>query len=191
MPYAADNQISENPIVGGIEITQEEYSAAVDAIANGYVIRIINNGMQFVHPDDLKTNYWLSATDMRTANTPEEVPADATTTPPPSEYYDLINGEWVFNLELLRQAKIDDLKLEGFLRIQAVIPGIISFEMLELVREFWLSVAPAARSPTIDFQRAIDTYVAGRDALSYLNDPARTETEIESYDPVNDPAWPA
>lgn len=42
MPYAADGQISQDPIVGGIEITQEQYQYALEGMLSGLVVKIIN-----------------------------------------------------------------------------------------------------------------------------------------------------
>lgn len=49
MPYAADDQIAMDPIEGGIEITDEQYAAAVEAVGNYKLIRI--EGSQLVFKD--------------------------------------------------------------------------------------------------------------------------------------------
>lgn len=40
MPYAANNQLSTDPIEGGIEITDEQYTEAIDGLVEGKVISI-------------------------------------------------------------------------------------------------------------------------------------------------------
>lgn len=85
--------------------------------------------------------------------------------------------------------KIQELKQEGLTRIQSTMPAISSFDMLELVREMWLSTAPAARAATVDFQQIIDIYQAARDGVVYLN--SATAAQITSYDVSTSPTWPA
>ena len=83
---------------------------------------------------------------------------------------------------------IQDLKVEGLNRIQAVMPAISNFDTLELVREMWLSIAPAARSATADFQTIIDIYQAARDGIIYLK--GATAGQVAAYDVTTDPSWP-
>lgn len=93
------------------------------------------------------------------------------------------------NLPDVKTIKIAELKAEGLSRINVVFPAITTWDDLELVRGQWLSVAPAARQATVEFQSMIDIYQAGRtevSAISALN----TVVEVEAYDVVNTPAWP-
>lgn len=85
--------------------------------------------------------------------------------------------------------RIQELKDEGLSRIQAVMPAINSFDTLELVREMWLSTAPAARAATATFQSIIDIYQAARDGVIVLN--GATPAEVTAYDVLTDPVWPA
>ena len=87
-----------------------------------------------------------------------------------------------------RADKIQELKNEGLSRIQAVMPAINSFDTLELVREMWLSTAPAARNATVTFQSIIDIYQAARDGIVVLN--GATPAEVTAYDVLTDPSWP-
>jgi len=92
-------------------------------------------------------------------------------------------------LPIAVENKISDLKAEAMSRITARIPGIGSIDQLNLIKEFWLSVAPAARAPTSDFQYVIDVYQEAKDTIVLLK--AMTDaTIVEAYDPVNDPSWP-
>ena len=87
-------------------------------------------------------------------------------------------------------AKIDELKTEGVGRMSERIAGIYDLEVVNLTREFWISIEPAARNPTPDFQYVIDVYVAGKDAAAVINaitDPVL----VTAYDVVTTPAWPA
>ncbi len=82
-----------------------------------------------------------------------------------------------------------ELKNEGLSRIQLLFPPISGFDELALVREQWLSMASAARSPTVNFQKMIDIYSAGLSGISAIN-ALTTVTNVQNYDVVNTPAWP-
>lgn len=88
-----------------------------------------------------------------------------------------------------KQAKLAELKQEGLSRIQAVLPGISNWDVLELERERWLSIAPASRNPTAAYQSVIDIYQAGRTAAIAINALANTAA-VNAYDVNASPAWP-
>lgn len=92
-------------------------------------------------------------------------------------------------LPSLKSLKIQEVKQEGLNRINQIFPAISSFDELQLVREQYLSINAAARSPTADFQSAIDVYTAGRDAISVINN-LLTSGDVTSYDVTVDPGWP-
>lgn len=110
------------------------------------------------------------------------------------------NGAWVSSNDEAVQAIIDAydplpdyktervaaIKAEGLDRIQAVFPAINSFDELALIRELFLSILPAARSPTANWQRMIDIYTAGRNAATAVNS-ATTKQQVDAVIP----AWPA
>lgn len=81
--------------------------------------------------------------------------------------------------------RIAAIKADGLARIQAVFPAINSFDELVLIRELFLSVLPAARSPTANWQRMIDIYTAGRNAVIAVNS-ATTKAQVDAVTP----AWP-
>ena len=92
-------------------------------------------------------------------------------------------------LPYAKREKIKELKAEGLSRIQVIFPSIGNFDDLDLVREQWLSIAPAARQATTDFQTMIDTAQAGKAARVEIN-ALTTIAEVEAYDVVNTPSWP-
>jgi len=109
-------------------------------------------------------------------------------------YDDLLAAQALRNipslsLEEQRQSKIITIKNEGLRRIQLRIPGVSSFDQLDLIKEQWLSITPAARTPTIDFQYVIDIWQAGKDAIINVNS-FITITNIIAYDEINTPTWP-
>ena len=111
--------------------------------------------------------------------------------------FDYINGAIVLNSA--RQsavefpevvgAKIAEIKDAAVSRMQAKIPGIRDIDTVNLTREFWLSLAPAARTPTADFQFVIDVYIAATTAIGAIKALADAAA-VQGYDVINDPAWP-
>jgi len=81
------------------------------------------------------------------------------------------------------------VKAEGLSRIKAFLPALATFDEVELIRELWLSISPAARAPTATLGSVTAVYQAGRDAVQAVNALA-TITEVRGYDPVNTPTWP-
>ena len=92
-------------------------------------------------------------------------------------------------IEQLRQDKLDELLLEAESRMRASVPGIDSFETFELIREMFLSIAPAARQPTAAFQSVFDIYQAGKSARATIKG-FTTKAQITAYDVTTDPSWP-
>ena len=91
--------------------------------------------------------------------------------------------------ETLAQAKVrklQQIKTTGLARMQTRFPALQTFDAVQLVREVILSVAPAARQPTADFQWLGDTYTPRRNAA----DQVIAATTIAQVDAVT-PAWPA
>lgn len=77
MPYAANNTISTDPIIGGVQISGEQYQEALEALKGGKIISI-DNGFELKeppHPPEItqpeppsfyaiaKTTPWLRMTD--------------------------------------------------------------------------------------------------------------------------------
>lgn len=92
-------------------------------------------------------------------------------------------------LEARKDSKCPELKAEGLKRIQVVFPAIKDWDALELVKEQWLSVASAARTPTVKFKKMIDIYIAGETACAVVT--AMTNVSvIDAYDVAVGPVWP-
>jgi len=92
-------------------------------------------------------------------------------------------------IEFAKAEKRDAIKVEGLSRISAVFPAINDLDELKLEQERWLSIAPAARQPTSDYQKAINIYVAARNAITSIN--SETDwTVVNAYDVVTGPSWP-
>lgn len=89
-------------------------------------------------------------------------------------------------LEQAKARKLHSIKLEGLGRMQTRFPALQTFDTVQLLREVILSVAPAARQLTVDFQWLGDTYQAGKTAA----DQVQAATTIAQVDAVT-PAWPS
>lgn len=50
MPYAAEGSVSTDPIDGGIEITDEQYAEAINAVISGKLIKVENGQMVIADP---------------------------------------------------------------------------------------------------------------------------------------------
>lgn len=110
-----------------------------------------------------------------------------------------VDGAWISSNDAAVQAIIDSfdplpsykaerieaLKADGLARIQAVFPAIKSFDELALIRELYLSIAPAARQPTTNWQRMINIYTAGQAAAASIN-AASTKAQVDAVTP----SWP-
>lgn len=88
-------------------------------------------------------------------------------------------------LETARKARKVEVKAEGWSRIGAFLPEA---QTLEEIATIYRMIVPAARSAAADGAKAV--YDAAVAALAYLNDPARTQAELDAYDAATDPAWP-
>lgn len=101
MPYAANGIINKDtPIDGGIEITEAQYADALDQIVAGKQVRVSDGQLDFVEPPPGGTTYWVAPREEHQTAPGEEVPADATTTPPPTDYHVLDAGQWVEDADL-------------------------------------------------------------------------------------------
>lgn len=83
--------------------------------------------------------------------------------------------------------KIEAIKAEGLARIHQTFEAITSFDQLDLIRELYLSILPAARtSPTARWQRMVNIWQAGRAAITQVRN-ATTQAQVDAVTP----AWPA
>lgn len=65
----------------------------------------------------------------------------------------------------LKKRRVQALSLEALAHVQAVMPEVGSMATAMLVRELWLSIAPAARQPTQDMQTVFAIFSAYRSAV--------------------------
>lgn len=115
-----------------------------------------------------------------------------------------VSGVWISDNDIAVQAIIDAynplpdykvdkiaaIKAEGLRRLQLIFPAINSVDEIKLIGELWQSVVPAARSPTANMTKAINTYQAAAAAIVTINGYA-TAAEVSAYSPTTSPAWPA
>lgn len=89
----------------------------------------------------------------------------------------------------IKAAKIAELKQEGLLRIKAVHPSINNFDMLNLIEDLILTIAPSARQMQPDLTTILQIRVAGKNAVIEIN-ALLDEASVNAYDVINTPAWP-
>ena len=91
------------------------------------------------------------------------------------------------NLELAKESKIAQVKAEVVRRI----PGAISFEQIQLLKDIILSTADAGELSSLEpaAQNMRDVWTAGKNSVAAIN-AMTTVVEIEAVDAVNDPLWP-
>ena len=111
--------------------------------------------------------------------------------------FDYIGGEIVLNqarydsfeLPSDKTSKVNEIKQYGAGLINKVIPGLNNLDTINLMTELWLSIAPAARNATVNFQYAIDVRQAAKDAIIVVN-AMSDSSSVNSYDVINTPSWP-
>jgi hypothetical protein len=89
-----------------------------------------------------------------------------------------------------KAAKVAAIKAEALRRLQLIFPAINSADEVKLLGELWQSIAPAARTPTANLTKAINTYQVAAAAIVTVNG-YTTAAEVNAYNPLTSPAWPA
>jgi hypothetical protein len=72
-------------------------------------------------------------------------------------------------LPFAKQAKIDAIKIDGRAHVGILFPALSTFDMISLEAERWLSIASAARNPTANYQKLINTYNAATGGIASVN----------------------
>lgn len=91
------------------------------------------------------------------------------------------------DLEALRAQKVLAVATEGLARSQAIEPWIVDFNVIGLLEELWPGLNTADLSAEILQVR--DIYLAARQAITWLNNPARTLQELQAAT-LDDVTWP-
>jgi len=108
MPYAAEDKISQEIIEGGIEITEQEYQNALEAMLEGKKIAIRNGMLRFLSSKK-KTVYNTQDGSELEIPENEDVPDGYTEIEYPGELYYWQNGEWMLDIEKYKAKKIAEL----------------------------------------------------------------------------------
>jgi len=108
MPYAAEDKISEVMIEGGIEITEQEYQEALQAMLEGKKIAIRDGMLRFLSSKK-KTVYNTQDGSELEIPENEDVPDEYTEIEYPGELYYWQNGEWMLDIEKYKAKKIAEL----------------------------------------------------------------------------------
>jgi len=108
MPYAAEDKISEVMIEGGIEITEQEYQEALQAMLEGKKITIRDGMLRFLSSEKKTVYNTQDGTELEIPEN-EDVPDGYTEIEYPGELYYWKNGKWVIDIEQLKTRKIAEL----------------------------------------------------------------------------------
>jgi len=77
-----------------------------------------------------------------------------------------MNAEWDANLIIETEVRrVAEIKIAGLALINAIFPAIKDLDEIKFQAEFWLSIAPASRQATADFQSVIDIYAIAKQAI--------------------------
>ena len=93
MPYATENQISTQPLEGGVEITEQQYKNALQAQLDGYSVAVRGDGLRLLSPET-KTVYNTADKSKKEIAVNDDVPAGYTETEP-SEYDTWDGAKWL------------------------------------------------------------------------------------------------
>ena len=136
-------------------------------------------------------HYWPTNAPVNAIEVTKDIARELGDNPATKAYIDGVVVDYAEPLVLadVKNEKLSELKGEGLARISAVLPGIKDWDALELERERWLSVLPSARQATVEYQKVIDTYQAGRTAATVINNAANIAA-VQAYDVAANPNWP-
>jgi len=108
MPYAAEDKISQEIIEDGIEITEQEYQEALQAMLEGKKITIRDGMLRFLSSEKKTVYNTQDGTELEIPEN-EDVPDGYTEVKRPSELYYWQDGEWILDIEQLKAKKIAEL----------------------------------------------------------------------------------
>jgi len=108
MPYAAEDKISEVMIEGGIEITEQEYQEALQAMLEGKKITIRDGMLRFLSSEKKTVYNTQDGTELEIPEN-EDVPDGYTEIEYPGELYYWQDGKWVIDVEKMKIRKITEL----------------------------------------------------------------------------------
>jgi hypothetical protein len=129
-----------------------------------------------------ETHYWNNGV---VAYTPEQLARKQASQP--GLEWDVTLMEWVDRRTLAeyKAAKIADIRREAISRIRDRFPALSSVDEIKLIREFWLSIAPAARQPTSDFSWLILMWQTVHTVVSAVS----AASDRAAVDAIT-PTWP-
>jgi hypothetical protein len=108
MPYAAKHTVSQNPLEGGIKISEAQYKKALAAQISGQSITI-EGGSLLILSSILKTVY--STVDKTGLEIPENAPLPpAYSDSKPGDFEEWVNDAWSINLDLQKNSRRGELK---------------------------------------------------------------------------------
>lgn len=109
MPYAYKDKLSQSPITGGIEITQEQYQNAIKSKLEGNFVAVYDGELQELE-NSKQVIYSKEDGSKKEISILDEVPASHTTLERPDETYKFENAEWVIDPIKVEEKKQSDIK---------------------------------------------------------------------------------
>ena len=109
MPYyATENQISTQPIEGGIEITKQQYKDALQAQLDGHTVVIRGDGLRLLSPET-RTVYSIADKSEKKIAENDDVPSGYTETEP--QKHDAWDGaKWVEDTAAKQEAQWERIR---------------------------------------------------------------------------------
>lgn len=110
MPYAADNKISIEPFEGSIEITSDEYAAAIEQMTQGKRLVVLSGALLFKSSE--KIDVWSIATKEISNVFLDEIPDGFTRIEPSHEKQEWDGEKWVLPQREAVLQQIRDLEAQ-------------------------------------------------------------------------------
>lgn len=106
MPYATTGRVSSSPIEGGVEISEKQYQDAIQAICEGKRV-VVSKGTLCLFSSEKRKVYSTENKQSIEVFKDEPTPQGYTEKEPPSDTHVWYRGEWVKELQALKQEFAD------------------------------------------------------------------------------------
>ena len=130
MPYAITGRLSKNPIEGGIEISQEQYKDALQAMMQGKRVAV-RDGELYLLSQEKRRVYSTEDGSALDIYQDDDTPEGYTEEKKPSAHHHWENGQWVEDTE----AKVADWRKEAHVSMRQARLKLLQEEKLDLVED--------------------------------------------------------
>jgi hypothetical protein len=162
--------------------------AVVTVESEAALLSQMRPGMNFAQGAYLRDLYRVDPATKQVIEPSAEAMARYQTRPSWPSEWDRMSLQWVDLRSLAdhKATKVAQIKAEAVSRIEALIPGMRDLATILAMRELYLSIVPAARSPTASLTKVMAIYAAAAEAVEAVRQAASPQA-IEAVT-VN---WPA